>query len=129
VAAIAGRSRQEALGFADVSASGPAPFDVSVRDDQERVVVTVRGELDLASAGDVEVAVLPPVRAGRHVVLDLRGLEFMDSTGVRVIVTAHLAAEERGGRFSLLRTAEGTPVHRVLEISGLDGVLEIVDGP
>lgn len=110
-----------------MSGSGPAPFDVSVRDDGARVLVTVRGELDLAVAGEVEAALLPPVTAGRHAVADLRELEFMDSTGVRVLVAAHLAAQEHGGRFSLVRTAPGSPVRRVLEISGLDTVLEIVD--
>lgn len=110
-----------------MNASGPAPFDVTVRDDGERVQVAVRGELDLANADELEAAVLPVVRDGRHVLLDLRELDFMDSTGVRVLVTAHLAAQEHRGRFSVLRTAEGTPVQRVLEISGLDGVLELVD--
>jgi anti-sigma B factor antagonist len=112
-----------------VSAPGPAPFDVTVRDDGERVHIAVRGELDLATADELESALLPLVRDGRHALLDLGGLDFMDSTGVRVLVTAHLAAEEHGGRFSLLRTHEGSPVGRVLEISGLDGVLELVDEP
>jgi anti-anti-sigma factor len=51
----------------------------------------------------------------------------MDSTGVRVIVAAHHAAQEHGGRFRLVRTPRNGPVGRVLEISGLDGVLELVD--
>lgn len=112
-----------------MSASGPAPFDVSVRDAGEHVLVAVRGELDLAVADDLEGILLPLVREGRHAILDLRDLEFMDSTGVRVLVSAHLAAQERGGRFSIVRTSEGTPVRRVLEISGLDGVLELIDAP
>jgi anti-anti-sigma factor len=51
----------------------------------------------------------------------------MDSSGVRVVVAAHLAAEEHGARLSLVRARPGTAVYRVLEISGLDGVLPIVD--
>ena len=112
-----------------MNASGPAPFDVTVRDDGERVRIAVRGELDLATADELEAALLPPLREGRRAVLDLHGLDFMDSTGVRVLVTAHRAAQEHGGPFSILRCAPGTPVQRVLEISGLDGVLDLVDGP
>jgi anti-anti-sigma regulatory factor len=46
---------------------------------------------------------------------------------LRVIVGAHLSAKEHGGRLSLVRLQSGSPVHRVLEISGLDGVLDVVD--
>ena len=110
-----------------MSGSQPTPFSISVDEQDDRFVVTARGELDLATASALEEAVLPPVREGRHAVVDLRGLEFMDSSGVRVIVAAHLAAGEHGGRLSLVRLEPGTPVHRVLEISGLGGVLDIVD--
>lgn len=111
-----------------VTAAGPPPFELNVDDDGRRVLVVLRGELDLATAEELEDAVLPVLRDGRHAVVDLRALEFMDSTGVRVLVSAHMAAQEHGGRFSLLGGLDGTPVHRVLEISGLDAVLEIVDG-
>jgi hypothetical protein len=46
---------------------------------------------------------------------------------VRVIVAAHVAAGEHGGRLSLVRLAPGGPIQRVLEISGLDTVLDVVD--
>jgi anti-anti-sigma factor len=110
-----------------VSGSEPPPFSVTVEERNGHRVVTATGELDLATAAGLEEAVVPPVSEGRHVVLDLRGLEFMDSSGVRVIVAAHLAAGEHGGRLSLVRLEPGTPIHRVLEISGLDGVLDVVD--
>lgn len=110
-----------------MSGTDPAPFSVAVDDHNGRLVVIVRGELDLATAPQLEEAVLPAVRAGRDTVIDLRDLEFMDSTGVRVMVAAHLAAQEHGGRLAVVRAHAGTPVHRVLEVSGLDSVLEMVD--
>jgi anti-sigma B factor antagonist len=110
-----------------VSGSEPTPFAITVEDRDGRLVVAAVGELDLATAGRVEDAVVPAVREGRHVVLDLRDLEFMDSSGVRVIVAAHLAAEEHDGRLSLVRLEAGGPIQRVLEISGLDSVLDVVD--
>jgi anti-anti-sigma factor len=112
-----------------VSGTGPAPFSVAVDDTDGRLLVTVRGELDLATAPELEEKLLPPLREGGAAVLDLRPLDFMDSTGVRVIVAAHHAAQESGGRLSLVRTAREGPVGRVLEISGLDAVLDLVDEP
>ena len=105
----------------------PEPFSVAVEQDGTRAVVAVRGELDLATAPQLESALLPGLRDGGSAVLDLRGLEFMDSTGVRVIVAAHHAAEEHGGSFVLVRTEPDGPVARVLEISGLDAILKLVD--
>jgi anti-sigma B factor antagonist len=110
-----------------VSGIGPEPFSVSVEASGGRTVVRVAGELDLATAPQLEEALLPGLRAGGSALLDLRGLDFMDSTGVRVIVAGHLAAEEHGGKLSLVRTAPESAVARVLEISGLDAVLDIVD--
>jgi anti-sigma B factor antagonist len=111
-----------------VSGSGPAPFSVAVEQTEARAVVTARGELDLATAPELEAALLPRLRDGGDVALDLRPLEFMDSTGVRVIVAAHLAADEHGGTFAVA-VVPGGPIARVLEISGLDAVLRIVDVP
>ena len=111
--------------------SGPQPGDFSITTDERNgaVLVTLRGELALATAPDVEDAVLGRVREGAHVILDLRGLEFMDSSGVRVIVAAHSAAQDGDGRLTIVRGAPGGPVQRVLEISGLEDVLELVDRP
>jgi anti-sigma B factor antagonist len=110
-----------------VSGTTPEPFSVTVGQDGGRTVVAVRGELDLATAPELEAALLPDLRDGGSALLDLRGLEFLDSTGVRVIVSAHHAAQEHGGTLSLVRTVPDGAVARVLEISGLDAVLDIVD--
>jgi len=115
------------LGFDPVSGTGPAPFSVAVREADGLLVVVARGELDLATAPELEAALLTPLRDGASAVLDLRDLDFMDSTGVRVIVAAHHAAEEHGGRFAIVRTSPDGAVARVLEISGLDAVLDVVE--
>jgi anti-anti-sigma factor len=107
--------------------SGPAPFSVATDDADGRLAVAVRGELDLATAPELEAVLMPALSGGAKVVLDLRPLEFMDSTGVRVIVAAHQAAGESGGSLVLVRTDPEGPVGRVLEISGLDRILAFVD--
>ena len=107
-----------------MSGSGPAPFSVSVDRTDARTIVAVRGELDLATAPELEARVLPPLEAEESVALDLRDLEFMDSTGVRVIVAAHLTAQEHAATLTVVVIPDG-PVARVLEISGLDVVLDV----
>jgi anti-sigma B factor antagonist len=111
--------------------SGPAPTEFSIATDRRdgRLVVTLQGELDVSGAPQLEEAVLPEVRDGAHVVLDLRGLEFMDSSGVRVLVAAHATAQDGAGRFSVVPAAAGGPVQRVIEISGLEDILDLVESP
>jgi len=105
------------------------PFTIETDEREDRVVLTPRGELDMASAPELEQAVMPRLQNGGWVVLDLRALDFIDSSGLRVVVGAHRSAEERGGRFTCVRGAPGTTVHRIVEIAGIDGVIEMVDDP
>ena len=105
------------------------PFTIEVEERDGRVEVTPRGELDMASAPELEQAIMPRLEGGTWVLLDLRSLDFIDSSGLRVVVGAHRAAEDRGGRFTCVRGAPGTTVHRIVEIAGIDGVIEMVDDP
>ena len=105
------------------------PFAIDVDELEDRVVVVPRGELDMASAPELEQALVPRIQAGEWLILDLRSLDFIDSSGLRVVVGAHRSAEERGGRFTCVRGADGTTVHRIVEIAGIDGVIEMVDDP
>src|SRR3712207_9022029 len=105
------------------------PFSIETDERADRVVLTPRGELDMASAPELEQAIMPRLQEGTWVLLDLRYLDFIDSSGLRVVVGAHRAAEERGGRFTCVRGAAGSTVHRIVEIAGIDGVIEMVDDP
>ena len=105
-------------------------FELGVEADDGRVSFIPRGELDLATAPELEEKVLEAVRGGdRSVVLDLRELTFMDSTGVRTIVAAHKAAEEAGTDLRVIRPGADNPVSRVIEISGIDDALGLIDEP
>lgn len=105
------------------------PFAIDLEDRDDRVVIVPRGELDMASAPELEQMIMPRIQDGKWVVLDLRSLDFIDSSGLRVVVGAHRAAEERTGRFTCVRGAPGSTVHRIVEIAGIDGVIEMVDDP
>jgi anti-sigma B factor antagonist len=91
-------------------------------------VVALRGELDLAGATalEQELARLDE-DAPEAVVLDLRGVEFMDSSGLRVIATNALSAQERGRRFALVPGA--AQVMRVFDITRMRERFDFVDDP
>ena len=99
-------------------------FDLTVALDEHGACrMTLRGELDLATAGRLEQAL---AEAGDAVLLDLRGLTFMDSTGVRLLVQAHLRSTADSERLTLLRGQAA--VQRVLQLSGVDVLLPFADG-
>ena len=104
-------------------------FSIETDQQAERLVVRPCGELDLATAPDLEDLVIGRLADGTPVVLDLRGLSFMDSSGVRVLVAAHARASDGGGDLTIVRPARGSAVDRILEVSGIDQALQLVDEP
>lgn len=80
-------------------------------------VVRVHGELDIATAGDLERTVLRPREPGEQVVLDLAGLRFMDSTGLRVLMRAR--SEAKAGRWDLYLRNVPANVQRLFSLSGV----------
>ena len=107
----------------------PEEFSIAASDRDGRAHLTLRGELDLATAPELEQLVNEHIDAGQEVVVDLRGLEFMDSSGIRVLVAAHARAGRTGARLVVVRPAPGNAVAKIVEVSGLDGELNIVDDP
>lgn len=108
----------------------PPGFAVTFEESDGRVHVVPQGELDLATAPELERALLERLEAGDDLVLDLRELVFMDSSGVRVLVTAHRVADDPDhGRLLIVRPEGGSPVSRVLDISGIAEQLGMVETP
>ena len=75
----------------------PTGFSISTSERDGRAVVVPRGELDLATAPELDAVVNERLDAGQDVVMDLRELAFMDSTGLRVLVAAHARVESADG--------------------------------
>ena len=95
-------------------------------------IVQPRGELDLAtvetlrSALDAAIAetlraALDGMETGARLVLDLRGLSFIDSTGLHLLVALDQRAQRDG--FQLTLVAPAAPVDRAIQICGLDQTL------
>jgi len=105
----------------------PSGFSISISDRNGRAVVVIRGELDLATAPDLETALSELQEAGQDVAVDLRELEFIDSTGLRALVAAHARAEDSEQTFVIVRPRPGAPIERILAIAGVASVLELVD--
>ena len=85
----------------------PTGFSISISDRDGRAVVVIRGELDLATAPDLEAALTERLDAGQDVVVDLRELAFLDSTGLRVLVASHIRAEGGDASFLIVRPDRG----------------------
>ena len=90
------------------------------------VRVALRGELDLSTVNKVEEELQALEADGaRLIVLDLSRLSFLDSTGLRCLVTAHQRARDAGRRLVLVRGPDA--VQRVFTITRLEERLDMVD--
>jgi anti-anti-sigma factor len=90
--------------------------------------VRLRGELDISGAEGIERAIEVVEQTTTGVlVIDLRDLEFMDSTGLRLILSADARARDRGSRLVIVRGPE--TVHRVFRMAALEDRLLFVDDP
>jgi anti-anti-sigma factor len=106
-----------------------AALELDTQLDGSVAVVAARGELDLATAPLLadelgRAAELPGAAA---VVLDLREIAFMDSSGLRAVVAADRTLRGSGLRFALVRAGE--PVHRVFDITRMTERLSWVGSP
>jgi anti-sigma B factor antagonist len=103
-------------------------FSVEERGEGSALVLAVSGELDLRTSPELEQRLERVWGSGAElVILDLRQIEFMDSTGLRVLLGAHQRAHETGRRFALVRGSD--QVERVLTLTGVRDLLTVVDAP
>jgi anti-sigma B factor antagonist len=102
----------------------PAAFGFSISDVSDPPVMTVRGEVDLASAPKLAAALSELMDRGHtHVALDLGAVEFIDSSGLGVLVGSLRRLREQGG--DLVLQSASPAVTRILELTGLDGLLPL----
>jgi anti-anti-sigma factor len=95
---------------------------------QRTAVIALSGELDLAGAAALEQELTRlEAESADALVLDLRGVGFMDSSGLRLIALTAQRAQELGRRLALVPGPE--QVMRVFEITRMRERLDFVDDP
>ena len=103
-------------------------FLVDTQTTGRAVTLTLHGELDLVSSPIFEEALNGARESGAElIVVNLRRLEFMDSTGLHLLVTAQQRAHDAGRRFAVVRGGEH--VQRLFDLSGIGELLHVVDSP
>lgn len=102
-------------------------FSISTDRNGDSVRVRLAGELDIATAprAEEELHQAEEHAGSGTVVIDLAGLTFMDSTGLRLLVAADARAHQHGRRLAIVRGPEA--VQRVIKLTGLDAKLLLVD--
>jgi anti-anti-sigma factor len=100
-------------------------FTVSRTRTGEAIVVVPKGEIDLATVDRLSAALADAQgESDGPIVLDLRAVSFLDSTGIRLVVQL---ARDLDSRFAVVR-GEGE-VARVFDLVGLDGRVRMLDAP
>ena len=102
-------------------------FSTSVERREGAAIVALTGDLDIATEAQAMADLSAAMDGCELLVADLRGLAFLDSTGVRVLIATDLRAKEQGMRFAVVRG--GGMVARLLEVTRIDQRFPVVDDP
>ena len=97
----------------------PLDFEVLT---QAGGVLTLRGELDMASLPQLDAAVAAVRQNGNRVVVDLRGLRFLDSMGLEFLIQLNAEVD-------LVVVRGPRAVHRLFDVMSMESVLHLVDEP
>lgn len=90
----------------------------------DATVVSVSGEIDVFTAPQLREVLMAAIEGGsRRMIVDLEGVEFLDSTGLAVLVAGLKRVREAGGDLHVVCTRDH--ILRVLELTGLDKVLAV----
>ncbi|MFD0887440.1 STAS domain-containing protein [Streptosporangium algeriense] len=100
---------------------------VSTRSHAGHTVMAIIGEIDLYTAPGLqaEFTRLLQESPATHVVIDMSGVEFCDSTGMNVLLSALKRLRERGGTLEL--AAPRPAVRKILQVTGLDSVFTVYE--
>lgn len=106
------------------------PLTVTEHHDEARFVLHAAGELDFATR---RLLVAPLMRAAQEaatgaVVVDLRRVSLMDTSGVATLLTAHRMLAQRSQRLRVI-LSQGAQPDRTLRLCRLDDIFEVIDNP
>jgi anti-sigma B factor antagonist len=101
---------------------------VTTRSQGDHTVISVTGEIDLYTAPKLQSELMTALGANPvHLIVDMSGVDFCDSTGINVLLAAHRQARERGGELQL--AGPGSATRKVLQVTGLESVFTVLDDP
>lgn len=104
------------------------PFEIESVREQDGARLALSGELDIATVPRVEAAVNATLTAEvRMLTIDLSGLGFVDSSGLRLFIVLDQRAASEGWALRLIRPAEH--VLKVFRVSGVEENLPFVEDP
>jgi anti-sigma B factor antagonist len=106
---------------------GEGGFSISSRRLEHGITLALTGEVDLSSAPIVEDELLRAESSESLIVLDLEHVSFMDSTGIRTIITADKRLRDRGASLRIVHVPR--QVRRLFDLVGISGHLEISEAP
>ncbi|QEC46331.1 STAS domain-containing protein [Baekduia soli] len=92
------------------------------------VVVSVLGDVDIATVPQLDAVLTEAAADAGHVIVDLRAVTFMDSSGLRLLVRKHQSARDSGHIFALGKPVSET-VQRLLELTAMDRMFVFDDLP
>ena len=99
-------------------------MDLNIAVDEEQSIITLVGKLTVATAPDFEEAIKGLIENATEIDIDVEGLDYIASAGLRVLVSAEKMAQQRGGKTRLIHPCDD--VMDVLDMTGLVEVLEVV---
>ena len=97
---------------------------IRAEDDRGWTILSVKGEIDIATAGILDEAIEQATDGRTRVAVDLEGVSCMDSTGLRTLIVAHRRLADMGGTLAVIPGSG--PIRRLLEVAGVADTLEIV---
>ncbi|QNN54626.1 STAS domain-containing protein [Nocardioides mesophilus] len=98
-------------------------LDIAVTDHGDQTLVTLRGELDLATQGTFRTQVIDLLVSGSNrLVIDLSELDFLDSTGLGALIGIRRRAHALQGSMTLV-----CPTHAVMELFSIAGLEKVFD--
>ena len=102
------------------------PFRVDVEPERDSVRVAPVGELDIATVDKLQAEVSRLLASGfARIVLDLRGVRFLDSTGLRLVLELDAAARADSHELCVIRGAD--VVHRIFEVTQVADRLHFIE--
>ncbi len=94
-----------------------------VRTENDNVIISISGDVDLEFSGDLRSILMENMPKGRSIIVDLSGVDLIDSSGIASLLEAFQDARKKGKDFII--ASVNSPVMRVFNLARLETVFDI----